>query len=85
MVKNQRKLFWAEAGLSVVTAVLALLTLVSREWIEVLSGWDPDHGDGSLEWAIVVGLATVAVILAVLARLEFRRARPVTPAVDRAG
>ena len=78
MAGSQRKRFWLEASLSAGTAVLAILTLISREWIEFLTGWDPDHGDGSLEWTIVTGLAVVALISGIAARLEWGRARPST-------
>jgi hypothetical protein len=78
MAGNQRRRVWLEAGLSAVAAVLAIVTLISREWIELLTGWDPDHGDGSLEWAIVAGLAVVALISGIAARLEWGRAQPTT-------
>jgi hypothetical protein len=78
MTGHQRRRFWVEVGVSAGTIVLAILTLISREWIEFLTGWDPDHGDGSLEWTIVVGMAVVALIAGVAARLEWERARPVT-------
>jgi hypothetical protein len=66
--------FWVEAVLAVVTGLLFVLTLVTREWIELLFGVDPDGGDGSLEWAIVAALGVVTLTLSVLARAEWRRA-----------
>jgi hypothetical protein len=53
-----------------------VLALVSREWIELLFGVEPDGGDGSLEWAIVAVLAVATVVLAWLARAEWQRAAP---------
>ena len=82
MTGNQRRRFWVEAGLSAGTTVLAILTLISREWIEFLTGWGPDLGDGSLEWAIVLGLAVVALIAGVAARLEWGRAQPATDTIS---
>lgn len=68
-----RRCFWVEVALAALSGLLALLTLVTREWIELLFGVDPDGGDGSLEWLLVVALAVVALVLAAVARVEWRR------------
>jgi hypothetical protein len=73
MTKSLRGRFWVEAVLGSVTGFLTLLTLVTREWIEILFGVDPDGGSGSLEWAIVVALLEVTVAFSALARAEWRR------------
>lgn len=64
-----------ESVTSVLTAGLAILTLISREWIEALTGTDPDGGSGALEWVLVVVLALVAVACALIARADLRRAQ----------
>ena len=65
--------FWIEAALAALTAFLTILTLFSREWVELLFGVDPDGGDGSLEVALVVGLALATAAFSLLARTEWRR------------
>jgi hypothetical protein len=67
--------FWVESVLASVTALLTGVTLVWHEWIEAF-GVDPDHGDGSWEWASVLVLAGVTVVPAVVARFEYRRTAP---------
>lgn len=63
--------YWIELALAVVGGLLFLLTLVSREWIEILTGWDPDGGSGALELAIALGLLAAAAVSALLARRDY--------------
>jgi hypothetical protein len=67
--------FSATLVLGGVSAVLAVLTLIAREWIEIVFGVEPDRGSGSLEWAIVVITAVTAIVCLGYARVEWRRAR----------
>lgn len=73
MKRTVRLRFWLETGLASLTGALAILTLFWRDWIEALTGFDPDHHSGSAEWGIVVGLAVVSVVLFLAARAEWRR------------
>ena len=67
--------FWFEAGLALVCGSLTLLTLFVRDWVEAFTGFDPDHGSGSFEWTLVVGLALASVVVGLAARREWRRSR----------
>lgn len=71
-----RRRYWVEIAVSAVAAVLLVLTLITREWIEVLTGVDPDGGSGTLEWALVAGFGVVAVGGIVAAVMERRRVVP---------
>ena len=76
MGRAVRRRYWVEVGLAIVTAALLVLTLITREWIEIVFGVDPDGGSGALEWAIVAGLAVLTLASTVAARLEWVRAAP---------
>jgi hypothetical protein len=65
--------FWVEAGLAALAACLFVLTLITREWIEAITGWDPDGGSGSLEWGLVIVLLVAALLFGGLARAEWKR------------
>jgi hypothetical protein len=79
--RNVRARFWIETVLAAVTLVLSVTTLFWAEWIEAF-GFDPDHGDGSAERWIALGLVVLTLVFGVAARLEWRQAAPSPLATD---
>ena len=77
MRKTLRPLFWLETGMAPITGILFVITLVWRDWIELVFGADPDKSNGSLEWLIVGALLVVTLALFTLAGFEWRRARTI--------
>jgi len=75
-MKQVRRRFWIELAAAAASALALLATLLWSEWIELVFRVDPDHGSGSLEWAIVAASAVAAVSSATLAPLEWRRTAP---------
>jgi hypothetical protein len=55
-----------------------VVTLVWRDWMEMLTGVDPDGHSGSVEWLVVAALTSATVGLSLLARREWRRMHPHT-------
>ncbi len=68
-----KRRFKIDAGLALAFAALLILTLISHEWIEVLTGWDPDNGNGSVEWMLVGVLFLATITLSVRARSDWRQ------------
>ena len=62
-----------EVALAVISAGLCALTLVFPEWIEELTGLEPDGGSGALEWMIAGLFLVAAAVPAVMARRDYRR------------
>jgi len=52
-----RARFWIEVLAAVLCGLLAILTLIVEDWIEVLFGVDPDAHSGAAEWLVVALLA----------------------------
>jgi uncharacterized membrane protein YedE/YeeE len=66
--------FWIECFAFVAAIALAALTLVWHDWIEAVFGVDPDSHSGVLEVAVTLVAAGIAVLMAFMARAEWRRA-----------
>jgi hypothetical protein len=71
--RDLRLRFWIEIGLASFTGFLALITPFFPDWIEAVSGWDPDQHDGSVERKIVLGLFVFTAAVFALAAVEWRR------------
>ena len=68
-----RKRFWIEFGCAALGSFLILLTLFTRDWIEVLFDFDPDNGSGAAEVGLAVSLLMFTLCSAFVARREWRR------------
>jgi DMSO/TMAO reductase YedYZ heme-binding membrane subunit len=75
MPSGLRYRFWLESILGSITGVVAVVSLFWHDWIEAVFGVDPDKGNGSAEWLVVLILLILTVALAIGARLEWRRAQ----------
>jgi hypothetical protein len=67
-------MFWLESVLASLTAVLAILTLAWKDWIEGVFGFDPDHHNGSFELELTIVCFAITVLCATLARRQWRGA-----------
>jgi hypothetical protein len=82
MSSGRRVRFWIESVTGSVCGMLAVLTVFWPDWIEGLTGYDPDHHSGWFEWAIVVALLVVCAAAGSLAHAEWRRPRMAVPIAD---
>jgi len=73
MNKHLRLRVWIEGVVGIASALSLALTLVWPDWIERGFGWEPDGSDGSVEWGLVLLLATLAFGAFGLAWREGRR------------
>jgi len=78
-VSRPRPRIWVEVAAAALAGPLAVLTMFWPDWIETVLRVDPDQGSGALEWAVVVGLALVAVVAAFMARREWFRGMDPSP------
>ena len=65
--------FWVQLVLAVTFTVLFIATLIEPTWIEKVFDADPDGGNGSDEWLIVVVFGVAALAMFAFAGREWRR------------
>jgi hypothetical protein len=61
-----------ETAIASLAGALGVLTIFWHDWIEGLTGWDPDHHNGAFEWLIVAVLLVVAAVVRAVARRDWR-------------
>jgi hypothetical protein len=64
-----------EACLAIIAATLTIVTMLWPTWIESLTGFEPDGGNGEAEWLLTFVFAAIAALSALLARRDYRSAR----------
>lgn len=69
---SQRTRAGIETAIAMFAGLLGIVTVFWHDWIEAVTGWDPDHHNGSAEWLIVVALLTAAAGIGLLARHHWR-------------
>jgi len=74
MKQQLRPLFWIEAVLALGNIALLSMTVVWKDWIELVFKVDPDAGSGAVEWSIMAVTLLLSVVFLALARGEWRRA-----------
>jgi hypothetical protein len=52
MNKRLRPRLWINSLLAALSGLLCLITPIWPDWIEFISGWDPDQHSGAVEWLI---------------------------------
>jgi hypothetical protein len=75
MIKPRAWLVKAELAVAIAAGLLGLLTVFWHDWIEALTGWDPDHHSGSLEWLIVAALLAISLAVGLRARRDLAALR----------
>ena len=76
--RGMRVRFGLEVAGAVGALVLALVTVVWRDWIEVVFRVNPDQGSGALEWLVVFAFAAISIGLSLAARRHWRRLKLAT-------
>ena len=70
--RSLQRRFIVELGGSLASSAILILTLVWRDWIEIVFRLDPDHHSGAAEWAIVAFAFVATAALGSLAGRDWR-------------
>ena len=78
MKQQLRPLFWIEALLALGNVALLVMTVVWKDWIEIVFNVDPDAGSGAVEWGVVAVtlLLTIAFLSCALPAVHATRVDP---------
>ena len=75
MNRDRTPQFWIETILAAASAACFVSTLIWPQWIEKLTGLEPDGGDGSAEWGWALALFAATALCLVAARRSYKRIR----------
>ncbi|NYG08660.1 hypothetical protein BJ986_003147 [Phycicoccus badiiscoriae] len=67
-LRKMTMLGWVEVTMAAFALTFTVLAIWDRQWVEGVLGAEPDGGDGSLEWLLVVVPAVIACVCAYAAR-----------------
>jgi hypothetical protein len=68
-----------ETAIALFAGVLGVLPIFWQDWIEALTGWDPDQHNGAFEWLIVAVLLAIAAAVGMLARRDWKLLAAASP------
>jgi len=63
-----------EMAVALCAGILGILTIFWHDWIEAMTGWDPDQHSGRVEWVVVAGLLVIAIVMGLQARRHWKLA-----------
>ena len=72
MDRGLRIRYRVECALAALSSAALLITLVVPDWLEHVTGSEPDGGNGGTEWGIAAGLAAGTALVLMLARRHRR-------------
>ena len=61
-----------ETAIAGFALLLGVVTLFWHDWIEALTGWDPDHHNGAFEWLTIGLIFGISAVMGSVARRDWR-------------